>query len=156
MVSELNEHRRDFWQFFAERLPALYGRMVRGNEHSRWLFVGHRPLVIAHYVADRDVGLFVRGPRCEKTWQTREFLFPCREFLAERFGQPDLRPGKSFLLPKSARIDMTDRTNWQAATSWFAENSPVYETIFAELQTTTREDWPDEFPPPAFDDNSDA
>jgi hypothetical protein len=82
MVSELNEHRRDFWQFFAERLPALYGRMVRGNEHSRWLFVGHRPLVIAHYIANRGVGLFVRGPTGERTWRTREYLFPHREFLA--------------------------------------------------------------------------
>lgn len=155
MVSELNQHRRDFWQFFAERLPALYGRMVRGNEHSRWLFVGHRPLVIAHYIANRGVGLFVRGPTGERTWRTREYLFPHREFLAGRLDQPNLRLGNMFLLPTSARIDMTDRVNWPAATAWFAENSPVYEAIFTELQAT-REDWPDEFPPPAFDDNSEA
>lgn len=147
MISELNQHRRDFWLCFSERLPALYGRMVRGNEHSRWLIVGHRPLIVAHYVANRGVGLFIRGPAREKTWQTREYLFPHRAFLAERLRRPDLKLGNMFLLPKSVRLDMTDRSNWHRATAWFAENSPVYEAVFTELQSK-REVWPDEFPPP--------
>ena len=139
MVSELNQHRRDFWHFFAARLPALHGRMMRGNEHSRWLAVGHRPLVIAHYVANGGVGLFIRGPSRERTWQTREYVFPHREFLAKRLDQPNLRLGNRFLLTRSLRLDMTERANWTQATIWFAENSPFYETIFAELQAPTRD-----------------
>ena len=59
MISAQTQHRRDFWQAFGDGLPELSARMVRGNEHSRWLTVGHRPLVIAHYVANGSVGLFV-------------------------------------------------------------------------------------------------
>ncbi|WP_274629123.1 hypothetical protein [Arvimicrobium flavum] len=147
MVSDLTRHRRDFWQYFADTLPELNVRMQRGNEHSRWLAVGHRPLVIAHYIANAGVGLFIRGEAGEPTWRVREFLFPHREFLARRLDRPGLKLGNMFLLPNSVRLDMTDRSNWQRATAWFAQNSPVYETVFTDLQSK-REGWPDERPPP--------
>lgn len=134
MVSELTQHRRDFWRHFAERLPDLHRRTVRGNEHSRWLVVGHRPLVIAHYVANRGVGLFVRGLSGEKTWQVRDYLFPHRAFLAARFTEPGLKLGTMFLMPRSVRLNMTDRATWPAATEWFGRQSPFYEAVFAELQ----------------------
>lgn len=146
MISELTQHRRDFWHHFAQRLPKLDARMVRGNEHSRWLAVGHRPLIIAHYVANSGVGIFVRGQSGEKTWRIREFLFPHREFLAERLALPNLKLGNMFLLPKSTRLDMLDRENWNLACRWFAENSPAYETILTNLQSN-RGGLPDPFAP---------
>lgn len=149
MISDLNQHRRDFWRFFAEHLPNLHGRMVRGNEHSRWLFVGHRPLVIAHYIANRGVGMFLRGPAREPVHETRNYLVPHRSFLAERLDKPDIKLGSMFLLPHSLRIDMTDRAAWNSAVLWFAQNSPAYERIFTDLQASP-EPWPDEFPPPDF------
>ena len=76
-------HRRAFWAYFAERMPALFARTERGNEHSRWLTVGHMPLIAALYLTNRSVGLFVRGPRRTRIGHVREFLFPYREVLAK-------------------------------------------------------------------------
>lgn len=146
MISDMTRHRRAFWQFFAENLPALSARMVRGNEHSRWLAVGHRPLIVAHYVANGGVGLFVRGPAREKIGPVRDYLFPHRQFLAERLGKPDLRLGSTSLLPESLRLDMADQDNWSRAIDWFARRSPVYAAALAELQSRP-EPWPDDFPP---------
>lgn len=146
MVSDITWHRRAFWQFFAERLPELSARMVRGNEHSRWLAVGHRPLIVAHYVANGGVGLFVRGPARERIGHVRDYLLPHRRFLAGRLGKPDLRLGSTFLLPESLRIDMAARGNWPCATDWFARRSPVYEATLAGLQLRA-EPWPDDVPP---------
>lgn len=146
MVSEITQHRRDFWHHFAQRLPKLDACMVRGNEHSRWLAVGHRPLIIAHYVANGGVGMFVRGQSGERTWRIREFLFPHREFLAERLAQPNLKLGNMLLLPRSTRLDMLDRENWNVACCRFAENSPVYQAILTDLQSN-RFDLPEPFAP---------
>jgi hypothetical protein len=134
MVSELTLHRRAFWTFFAEQLPQLNARTVRGNESTRWLAVGPTPLIAALYISGGAVGLFVRGARGAKTGHVREFLFPHREFLVRELGQPDLRLGHNFLLVSRLRADMQDEANWPRATAWFAEHSPVYERALEALQ----------------------
>jgi hypothetical protein len=134
MISDLTLHRRAFWAFFCGRLPALYARTERGNETTRWLAVGGMPLIVAHYIAGRGVGIFVRGARGTRTGHVREYLFPHRDFLAEALGRPDLRLGSTFLLNDRLRIDTFDRANWGRALDWFAERSPLYERALAKLQ----------------------
>lgn len=134
MVSEITAHRRAFWAFLAEELPALDARMTRGNEHSRWLAVGPMPLIAVHYVANGGVGLFVRGARGTRSGLVREYLFPHREFLATALARPNLRLRENFLLGSSLRTDMLDRANWPQAVAWLKERSPVYEQALAELQ----------------------
>ncbi len=133
MVSDLTLHRRAFWNFFADQLPALNARTERGNESSRWLAVGTLPLIAAHYVATGGVGIFVRGARGTRSGLVREYLFPHREFLAAALGGPNLRLGKNFLLGSSMRVDMLDESNWSRAIAWFAEQSPLYERALADL-----------------------
>jgi hypothetical protein len=145
MISDLTRHRRDFWQYFDLNLPALARRTVRGNETSRWLSVGQRPLIVAHYIAARSVGLFVRGVARERIGHVREYLFAHRTFLAASLDKPNLRLGSTFLVPDICRLDMDDRDNWPAAIEWFAEHSPRYELVFTALQKR-REDWPDDAP----------
>ena len=134
MVSDLNLHRRAFWAYFAEQLPALHARTERGNEHSRWLVVGPMPLIAAHYVANGGVGIFVRGARGTRAGHIRELLFPYRDFLAKALGREDLRLGQNFLLGYSLRCDMHDKSNWPQAIAWLAEQSPIYERALAALQ----------------------
>ena len=119
MISDLTQHRRAFWRYFVESLPTLAERTVRGNESSRWLAVGPRPLIIAHYIATGSVGLFVRGAARERIGHVREYLFPHRRFLAESLGKPDLRLGSTFLVPDICRLDMNDRASWPQAIDWF-------------------------------------
>ena len=145
MISDLTQHRRSFWRYFAENLPALAARTVRGNESSRWLAAGPRPLIIAHYIAAESVGLFVRGAARERIGHVREYLFPHRRFLAKSLGRPELRLGSTFLLPDICRLDMNDRARWAQAIDWFAAHSPRYEAIFTALQTM-QERWPDQPP----------
>jgi hypothetical protein len=112
MVSEITAHRRAFFAFLAEELPALDARMTRGNEHSRWLAVGPMPLIAVHYVANGGVGLFKRGARRTRSGLIREYLFPHREFLAAALRRSITRLPENFLLGTSLRIDMLDRANW--------------------------------------------
>ena len=119
---------------FAEELPALNARMERGNESSRWLEVGPRPLIAVHYIAGGGVGLFVRGARGTRSGLVREHLFPHREFLSAALDRPVTRLPENFLLGHSLRGDMMDRTNWPSAIAWFAEQSPIYESALAALQ----------------------
>lgn len=133
MISDLYRHRRAFWAYFAERLPALYARTEYGTEHSRWLAVGPTPLIVAHYVANGSAGIFVRGARGTPTGLTREFLFPHREFLAQALERPDLKLGTYFPLGSGLRADMHDKENWPAAIDWFAERSTAYERALKAL-----------------------
>jgi hypothetical protein len=126
MVSDLNLHRRAFWAFFAEILPELNARTARGNETTRWLAVGPRPLIIAHYIAATNVGIFVRGTRGTRIGHVRELLFPYRGLLAEAIGDPALRLGETFLLNTRLKLPTADRASWPKATEWFAAQSPSY------------------------------
>ncbi len=108
--------------------------MERGNESSRWLEVGPRPLIAVHYIAGGGVGLFVRGARGTRSGLVREHLFPHREFLSAALDRPVTRLPENFLLGHRLRGDMMDRTNWPSAIAWFAEQSPIYESALAALQ----------------------
>ncbi|WP_157018994.1 hypothetical protein [Mesorhizobium xinjiangense] len=134
MVSDLNRHRRAFWAQFASEQPALAARMERGSESTRWLAVGNRPLILAHYISANAVGLFVRGDRGTRTGHIREFLFPHHDLLAAALGQPDIRLGDQFLLVSRLRTDMHDKANWPNAIDWLAGNSPIYERALRDLQ----------------------
>lgn len=142
MVSETTAHRRAFWLYLADRMPALAARMTRGNEHSRWLAVGPRPLVLAHFIAGGAVGLFVRGAAREPVGPVRDFLLPHREMLTRLLGHANL--GTTFLLADSVRLDMNDRANWPEAADWFGDRSPVYESALAAIQQV-HGNWLDEF-----------
>lgn len=142
MISDLYRHRRAFWQFFAGHAPELHARTEYATEHSRWLAVGPMPLVIALYVANRGVGLFVRGARRTRIGHVREFLFPWRELLASELREPELRLGGSFLLDTRLRADMQERDNWPAAADWLARRTPSYERALAAVQRR-RQPWPD-------------
>lgn len=134
MVSETTLRQRAFWAFFAERSPDLNARTQRGNESTRWLPVGHVPLVLAHYFGMRSVGVFVRGERGLKSWRIREYLFPHREFLAATLGRENLRLGENLLLGHSLRVDMLDEANWPRAVDWLVAQSAIYERALTALQ----------------------
>lgn len=134
MLSDTTQRQRGFWALFAETLPELSARMVRGNESTRWLVVGHRPLVAAHFYSNNAAGIFVRGARGTRIGHIREDLFPHREFFAKALGQPDLKLGTNFLLATRFRADMNERANWPAAITWFKQQSPRYEKMLTALQ----------------------
>lgn len=143
IVSEITQHRHDFWRFFAERRPEFSGRLVRGNETSRWLVVGPRPLVVALYKGAGGVGIFVRGPSRERIGHARNYLFPYRHALAERLGRPGLKLGTAFLLHEGFRLLMHDRANWAQAADWLATRSPDYEAALIAVQCAP-EPWPED------------
>jgi hypothetical protein len=134
MISDLYRHRRAFWACFAGQAPELHARTEYATEHSRWLAVGPRPLIVAHYIANGSAGIFVRGARGVRTAIIREFLFPHREFLAQALGRPDMKLGTYFPLSGGVRADMQDEANWPRAIAWFVDQSPVYERALEALQ----------------------
>jgi hypothetical protein len=136
MISELNQHRRDFWAHFAGAEPSLYARTTRGNEHSRWLAVGAGGLIVALYLTNRSVGVFVRGERGSHIGHVRERLFSYRERLAQALRQPDIKLGDRFLLNTGLRLDMHDHANWPRASNWLAINAPFYQAALHCLLTS--------------------
>lgn len=135
MVSELNQHRRAFWRHFADAQPALHAATVRGNEHSRWLPVGAGGVIVALYLTNGSVGVFVRGERGSRIGHVRERLFPRRESLAWALGQPDIKLGSRFLLNTSLRLDMHDRAIWPQAADWLAATAPLYQSALRDIST---------------------
>ena len=148
MVSELYQHRRDFWAHFAANEPVLHGRTTPGNEHSRWLAVGTGSgLVVALYLTNRSVGDFVRGERGSRIGHVRERLFAHRDELASALEQPKLKLGERFLLNTSLKLDMNNRRNWDRAGEWLAVEAPRYEAALLDLllRRPVADDWPSPF-----------
>jgi hypothetical protein len=135
-LSDITRHRRAFWSHFAKNQQAIHVATTRGNEHSRWLPVGAGGLIIALYVTNRSVGIFVRGERGTPIGKVRERLFGSRERIGGALGQPDIKLGEHFLLNTAQKLDMQDDANWPRAGAWLAAEAMLYRHALLELLTT--------------------
>ena len=120
---------RRFWDGYVARRGD--GLIVHGSLYSRWRILAD-DLVLSLYVANRSVGLFVRGQRGESFATTASRLSAHEPQLGEALGA-DLRdfPGCSYLgrLP----LAVNDPANWPEAYDWLEREEERYAGVLKEL-----------------------
>lgn len=104
---------RSFWAVFLLRSGAR--PYTLGNRYSRWRTVGAEDLVVACYVTDYSVGVFLRGLRGESSTATRARLGERLDRLATAL---NLATGVDFLLVRRWVLDTEDPARWPEMADW--------------------------------------
>ena len=127
---------RAYFAAFGERFPELTLRW--GNTFSRWRDVPGTELVLAYYITNHSVGVFVRGQRGIPCRDTAAHLprFSLEVALGVALGNPDFPFGVPY------RFDPSQRRLWPESHDWLAATGERFVTVLAEIVggVTTRED----------------
>lgn len=122
-----DRQRRAYFDAFARRVPELSLRW--GNTFSRWRDIPGTELVLAYYITNHSVGVFVRGQRgvpCRDTAATLP-LYSLETALGVPIGNPD------FPFVSAYRFDPFAEAAWPASHDWLTTTGEHYVRTFAEI-----------------------
>ncbi len=129
------ESRIAFWTHFLARFPSeqVYG--PANGVGSRWRSPTSRGLVVAQYIAQGRVGVFVRGDWGVSSEETTRELEPYRDRLEQALGESiDGR----YPLIKRLPIDTNDPANWDQMSDWLHKEADRYVATLEEVMGGTR------------------
>lgn len=133
-LSTIGQFRRAFWEHFVARHPsegADYGPDATSN---RWRMLPSLGVVVSLYVAQKNVGIFIRGERGADQTQYESILEAHLVKLEQSLGVP---PKDNLSFGKSATFDTSDRGNWDRMADWLHQQSELYvETLKSVLGGT--------------------
>jgi hypothetical protein len=118
-----------FWERYEALRPDL--KLQRGNRWSRWRPVAGTPIFIALYIANRSVGMFVRGERGLSLNGAVRLLSLNEPKLSAALGVPVLSENCPYL-NKRPTVSV-DRETWPAAQAWMIEQEGFYHDTLARI-----------------------
>jgi hypothetical protein len=122
-----DRQRRAYFDAFAARVPHL--RLRWGNTFSRWRDVPGTELVLAYYITNHSVGVFVRGQRgipCPETAATLP-RFALETALGVDLGSPFFPFGTGY------RFDPFNEVGWPASHEWLEATGERYVLTLARV-----------------------
>jgi hypothetical protein len=132
-LSDLALKRKAFWAPFLERYPDHARDGQVGGAPSRWRSCADSRIVVSYYLAQRDVGVFVRGARNESPEEVGDLLRPARETLEARLGVPFGPSPTLHYLSASHVCDYGDESQFAEIAAWLNNKIEAYETVLNEL-----------------------
>jgi hypothetical protein len=122
--ASFTEFREAFWTHFLARYPSEQVSGPANGSGSRWRSPTSDGLVVAQYIAQGRVGVFIRGGRGVPAEETAQQLEPYRERL-ESLLQAPLNSDYYFFIT-TLRLDTNDRANWDRMSDWLHEQADKY------------------------------
>lgn len=124
-LSDQGRARKEFWTAYVERYPeeAQFGGANADRTH--WHTLPEHELVVALFLAQNEVGVFIRGLRNTENMETAKRLEPYAATLAEKL---DAQPGGRYLFKKGKQGDYTDPNSRGPLMAWLHETAHHYET----------------------------
>lgn len=132
-LSERGQQRHNFWAHLIARHPEEAANGPPSAATSRWLPLESVDLVIARYISQKYVGLFVRGPRGAQPSEVFDQLAPYAELLGQRLGATIGAGTTWYCFEKSLKVDVSDRANWDRMADWLHEQTAIYRQALTEV-----------------------
>lgn len=126
------EARHAFWSAYCAEVPAEAARGKPSGVIQRWAPVGSTGLVLSRFVAERYVGICVRGPRGASTAEIAERLEPARDVLAQRLDVP-FDPRAAYLLMKTVDGNYAAAGDRARLIAWLAAETDLYATAITDI-----------------------
>jgi hypothetical protein len=122
-----DRERRAYFDGLCARFPELPVRW--GNTYSRWRDVPGTELVVAYYITNHSVGVFVRGQRGIPCRDTAAHLpqFSLETALGIRMGNAD------FPFVSAYRFDPAARAAWPKSQIWLHAEGERHVAALAEI-----------------------
>jgi hypothetical protein len=118
------DFRLAFWTHFTNRWPDELSHGEPNRMSSRWRKPAIRGFVVAQFLSEDAVGVFIRGERSVSWEATGAALKPFESRLQTVLGEP-ITDGE-FYFNRSLRLDTHDRGYWDRMSDWLHEQADVY------------------------------
>jgi hypothetical protein len=128
-LSELGTFRKAFWQHFVARHPDELRFGPHNADSNRWRPVPGSGAVVVQYLAQQNVGVFVRGHRGTGDAILEE-LGPFADALAARLGVP-IGGSRNGLFNQTLKGDSRAEENWNEMSDWLAAKAADYTAVVA-------------------------
>ena len=143
---EIRKFRQDFWGFYTIKYPGDI-RLREGFKNSN---VYHQiaGLVVSQYVAQKQVGIYLRAPDGDSSAESSRRLQHCHAALSKDGMRPDndmeldLEDQLSLPQPRhyavrQLAIDYHDRANWPRISEWLHGNLREYRSVLSAEEPET-------------------
>jgi hypothetical protein len=127
-----------FWATHLDRFPyeARLSRPV--GERCRWRAARVKGVVIAQFVSENAVSVFLRGRHGVPIETAEEALAPFAEKLERRFGVALRVEGRAVLAEKTMAINAVDPSNWGVISQWLRAQADDYSAALHEVARPVR------------------
>jgi hypothetical protein len=132
-LSALGEFRAEFWTYYVNRFPDEQKHGIPGGASSRWRNLSELGLTVTVYLAQEEVGVFIRGLRGASQQEVFDLLVPHADRLAEITGVTLGSPDQKYFFLKAYRCNTSDRATWDALADWLHDMADRYEAGLKEL-----------------------
>lgn len=123
-LSGIGEFRKAFWTHLIARHPSEQTSGPADGNSSRWRKPTSGGFVVVQYLAQRQVGVFVRGARGVPVDVTGRDLEPYQDRIEQALAAPV--NGNNVFFLKKLPIDTSDRANWNRMADWLHERADTY------------------------------
>jgi hypothetical protein len=131
-LSELGAFRKAFWSHFVARHPASATYGPASADSVRWRPADGTGTVVVQYLAQQNVGVFVRGPRGAAGEGVEDEIRPVAGVLEKRLGVPMSGSRNGGLFNQTFRIDSRSEANWDAMSDWLVSKADEYEAALVD------------------------
>lgn len=131
-LTQTGTFRRGFWTHHVARHPAEADNGPVGADSSRWRRLLSIDVVVVQYIAKRNAGVFIRGPRGADPAVIRRELADYEAMLAQRLST-STGDANSGYFGSRFRTDTQDPANWDAMSDWLAAQADRYAAVLTEV-----------------------
>ncbi|PZO45829.1 MAG: hypothetical protein DCF17_00325 [Shackletoniella antarctica] len=133
-MSSMGLFRKEFWTHYVNRFPDELARYQADAASSRWRSLDGLDLVVTVYLAQKSVGVFIRGRRGMANADVFALLAPhsdrLRSLTGAELGNPEA--GHYFSL-SSFKCISADRTQWNGMSDWLHNTADAYEAALRDI-----------------------
>jgi len=132
-------YEKTFWEFLISRHP-IEEEYARSTGHAyRWRSVPELHLVVAQFVSQHGVGVFVRGEKGANRDEVEHRLLPHAERLKKAVGVDEFfvvdrgMPPSKYFFQKFKDFDSSTRKNWGRMADWLHREADAYEVALRRV-----------------------
>lgn len=130
--SPVGDRRHAFWSAYCSQIPIEAARGKPNAAFYRWAPVGDTGLFLSRFLADRYVGLCIRGPRGTPAAEVAEQLTSVSETLATRLGV-SFDAGADYLFIKTIPGSYIEPAERDRLIAWLAAETERYAAALIDI-----------------------
>ena len=126
--------RNDFWHHMISRHPIEEDYAKATANSSRWRTVPRHRIVIAQYIAENGVGVFIRGERGQNSADLQQRLSPYTSTLKKALGPGLLNENEPEAFFHSRKhFNALDENNWDKMADWLHKKADKYQVAIQRV-----------------------
>lgn len=130
-LSEAGQFRLEFWTHYLNRHPFDEKDGKAGGYSNRWRTVGD--FVVSYYIAQRSVGVFIRGLRNAESQEVYLALQPYAAMLSKATGADIGGPDGKYFFGSYIKVSTSDRAQWNELADWLHDKTARYENALRTI-----------------------